>query len=54
MKAYIGALLPLVWGALTVVLELHGIYVPNGLFYGVLIIAMMVGIMLGVMVNERK
>lgn len=52
MKKYIGALLPLVWGALTVVLELNGIYVPNGLFNGGLLITVIVGVMLGVLCHD--
>lgn len=54
MKKYIGALPPLVLGALTVVFKRHGIDVPDGLYYSGFIVAMMIGIMLGVMVNDRK
>lgn len=54
MKKIIPALPSLLWGALSVVLELHGVAMPTGLYYGGLMIAMMVGIMLGVMANERK
>ena len=52
MRKYIGALPSLVWGALTVVFKRHGFDMPNGLYYGGLIVAMMIGIMLGVMCHD--
>lgn len=54
MKKIISALPCLVWGAVALALAQRDTAMPVGLYYGGLIIAMMLGIMLGVLANGRK
>ena len=52
MRKIIPGLPCLVWGVVGVILETRGAAMPEGLFYGGLLIAVMVGVMLGVMCHD--
>ena len=52
MKKIIPALPCLVWGAVGIVLDMRGATMPEGLFYGGLLIAVMLGVMLGVLCHD--